>query len=169
MRLSTHAVCSIAHLPAAERAKIEALIGTAPIRNGRLFVDHPLLMIEPHPYGFAIHLGIFDDHPEQPEAISPELWALLILARLQDAEWLRFDRDEPPTTSLPIFADTGEAKAGSVTIHCDHCGSTKVERDACAHWDIAAQEWVLGAVFDAGYCRSCEADTRLVERRVAAV
>ena len=39
--------------------------------------------------------------------------------------------------------------AERMRIVCSWCGSAHVSRDAWASWDVAAQDWVLGAVFDA--------------------
>jgi hypothetical protein len=36
-------------------------------------------------------------------------------------------------------------------------------RDAWAEWDAAAQNWVLGSVYDCGYCHDCDAEARLEE------
>ncbi|WP_188054108.1 MULTISPECIES: hypothetical protein [unclassified Sphingosinithalassobacter] len=47
---------------------------------------------------------------------------------------------------------------------CERCGGTAVTRDAWAEWDVAAQAWVLSAVFDYAHCHECHRDTRLVER-----
>lgn len=50
-----------------------------------------------------------------------------------------------------------------VAIVCSTCGSDRVSRDAWADWDSRSQEWVLGSVFDAGFCHRCEGETRLTE------
>jgi hypothetical protein len=52
----------------------------------------------------------------------------------------------------------------TITIHCDHCGSENVFRDAFAAWNPQTQEWELAAVYDAATCEACENDTRLTER-----
>lgn len=44
----------------------------------------------------------------------------------------------------------------SVEIVCTWCEGTDVARDAWAVWDVARQEWVLGTVFDDGFCQTCE-------------
>jgi uncharacterized OB-fold protein len=54
-----------------------------------------------------------------------------------------------------------------IEIFCGKCGSTVVTRDAWAEWDVALQDWQLGAVYDYAYCHSCEAETRLEEREVS--
>lgn len=105
MRRIYMCVCSTAHLPADDRDAIEALIARAPRRRGRLVVEHPDLSIEAHQYGFAAHLGIFDDHIERPESVSPEFWRLLEHAHRSGARWIWFDCDEPPTDGLPVFED----------------------------------------------------------------
>jgi hypothetical protein len=51
-----------------------------------------------------------------------------------------------------------------ITIHCGACGSTDVRRDAWAEWDDEQQRWVLGQVFDFGYCCDCEGEASLIER-----
>lgn len=52
---------------------------------------------------------------------------------------------------------------------CAECGSTAVTRDAWAEWDEARQEWVLGAVFDDGFCHACEQAATLVEQPILTV
>jgi len=46
---------------------------------------------------------------------------------------------------------------------CNMCGGTTITRDAWAEWDVAAQQWVLGAAFDYAYCHNCEEECRLVD------
>lgn len=48
-----------------------------------------------------------------------------------------------------------------IKIVCGHCNSQNVRRDAWAEWDVAAQKWVLGAVFDHGHCEECEDESSL--------
>jgi hypothetical protein len=50
-----------------------------------------------------------------------------------------------------------------IDIICGTCGGRNVARDAWASWDVARQDWVLGAVFDYGHCHDCEGETRLIE------
>lgn len=50
-----------------------------------------------------------------------------------------------------------------ISMRCRTCGSADVMRDAWAEWDDALQAWVLGAVFDAAFCATCEADTSIDE------
>ena len=50
-----------------------------------------------------------------------------------------------------------------IAIICGTCGSDEVSRDAWANWDIGTQEWVLGSVFDDGFCHRCECESRLIE------
>jgi hypothetical protein len=50
-----------------------------------------------------------------------------------------------------------------IAIPCRVCGSSHVSRDAWADWDVASQSWVLGAVFDQGFCHQCEEEQRLEE------
>ena len=56
--------------------------------------------------------------------------------------------------------------APRITIACSVCDSSKVTRDAWAEWEVARQEWVLGAVYDQGFCHRCEEEQKLVERAV---
>ncbi|OAN58669.1 DUF5983 family protein [Sphingobium sp. TCM1] len=179
MRRFPVCACSTAHLPLAERDTIEGLIRNAPRKGGRIMVDHPLLSIEPHQYGFWIHLGLLDDWPERPDELSPEIWALLTHARKTGANWIGFDRDEPPCERFPVFPEitevapkesgdpaapvaTANRVAGKTTVRCASCGSADVMRDAWACWDDDTQDWVLGSVFDAAFCETCENDTTLV-------
>lgn len=53
-----------------------------------------------------------------------------------------------------------------VAICCSFCQSVDVRRDAFAEWDQFEQVWILGAVFDQGYCETCDGEARLVERMV---
>lgn len=53
--------------------------------------------------------------------------------------------------------------AEPIRIVCGSCGSTNVARDAWAEWDEERQEWVLQAVFDAGFCHRCEEEAKLIE------
>jgi len=50
---------------------------------------------------------------------------------------------------------------------CNICGGNSVARDAWATWDVEAQDWRLGAVFDYAYCHDCEDETKLEERSVS--
>lgn len=50
-----------------------------------------------------------------------------------------------------------------IQIVCGTCGSADVRRDAWAEWDTDKQDWVGGAVFDAGHCEVCEGETSLEE------
>ena len=54
-----------------------------------------------------------------------------------------------------------------IAIVCGTCGSDEVSRDAWANWDVTAQDWVLGAVFDYAQCQRCECETSLVEVEIA--
>jgi hypothetical protein len=51
-----------------------------------------------------------------------------------------------------------------ITIVCASCGGSNVMRDAWAEWDDSKQEWVLGTVFDAGFCADCDGESRLEEK-----
>jgi ribosomal protein S27AE len=46
---------------------------------------------------------------------------------------------------------------------CGKCGSDEVTRDAWAEWNVEAQGWGLGAVFEQAFCHRCQASTRIVE------
>ena len=177
MRRFPVCACSTAHLPCAEHDAIDRLIRHAPRRSGRIIVDHPILSIEAQQYGFWVHLGFMDDWTERPDALSPEFWALLVDARKGGANWLSFDRDESPSDRFPVFATVqGEATdkagetaiganpAGRITIRCSACGSAEVMRDAWARWDDDAQDWALGAMFDAAFCEACEKDATLSQQ-----
>ena len=51
-----------------------------------------------------------------------------------------------------------------IKIVCGKCGTENVRRDAWAEWDVVAQEWVLGAVYDQGFCEGeCEDEVTLIE------
>ncbi|MFD1104029.1 DUF5983 family protein, partial [Sphingobium olei] len=117
--------------------------------------------------------------PERPDELSPEIWALLTHARKTGANWISFDRDEPPCKRFPVFSEVTETAsedagdlaapvatanpvAGRTTVRCGSCGSADVMRDAWACWDDDTQDWVLGSVFDAAFCETCENDTTLV-------
>lgn len=54
-----------------------------------------------------------------------------------------------------------------IEIFCTTCQGTDVRRDAWAEWDTEKQEWVLGAIFDAGHCETCGGEARLEERPAA--
>ncbi|MDE0948094.1 MAG: hypothetical protein OSA39_14815 [Sphingobium sp.] len=177
MRRFPVCACSTAHLPRAENDAIDRLIQHAPRRSGRIIVDHPILSIEAHQYGFWVHLGFIDDWPDRPDGLSPEFWALLSDVRKAGANWLSFDRDEPPSDRFPVFAagqeeatgDAGESvnaanPAARITIRCSACGSAEVMRDAWARWDDDAQDWALGAMFDAAFCEACEKDATLSQQ-----
>ena len=49
---------------------------------------------------------------------------------------------------------------------CETCGSTDVSRDAWGDWDVEAQDWVLGTVFDYAHCHACDGETNIEERPV---
>ncbi|WP_235209786.1 hypothetical protein [Sphingobium sp. Ant17] len=57
MRRFPVCACSTAHLPRAENDAIDRLIQHAPRRSGRIIVNHPILSIEAHQYGFWVHLA----------------------------------------------------------------------------------------------------------------
>lgn len=53
--------------------------------------------------------------------------------------------------------------SGQIAIVCTRCGGDDVSRDAWANWDVKAQEWVLGAVFDYAHCHRCDGETSLID------
>jgi hypothetical protein len=50
-----------------------------------------------------------------------------------------------------------------IRIICGECGGTNVRRDAWAEWDERHQRWVLGSVFDQGFCEDCGDERSLDE------
>ncbi|WP_156143023.1 hypothetical protein [Sphingobium aquiterrae] len=112
-------ICSTAHLPADERAEIDALIARSPRRRGRVIVDHPDLSIEPHQYGFSVHLGFLDTPFERPDTLSPDLWGLLASAHDSGASWISFDCDEPPSSKFPTFEDDALRAVPPITLSQD--------------------------------------------------
>lgn len=182
MRRVPVCACSTSHLPIADREAIDQLIQSAPIRDGRILIDHPTLSIEPRRSGFSVHLGLFDDHPGRPDDVSSPMWALMLHARREGAAWLVFDADEPVSNLLPIYPTEAGRKwrlARAVSRYpCQHpprhhgesrstappVGAENVMRDAWAAWDDGAQDWALGALFDAAFCEDCETDATLVEQ-----
>lgn len=170
MRLAYHCILSTGHLPAAERDAFDLLIAAAPRRAGRLIIDHPVLTIEAHRYGFAVHLGLLEDHPERPEEVSPVLWEMQQRAASLGADWLWFDRDEPPRSDLPIFADLvqGQGYETPKVVLCEKCHGPDVLCDAALRWDDAAQDWTLVAILDPAWCDNCGDTHRLEIPRVDA-
>ena len=50
---------------------------------------------------------------------------------------------------------------------CKTCGSESVWRDATAVWNVAAQEWRLGADFSENeWCNQCDCETTIVEKEI---
>lgn len=43
---------------------------------------------------------------------------------------------------------------------CPYCGSEEVSSDAAVRWDKNANDWVVSAVYDGGYCDECENTTK---------
>ena len=52
---------------------------------------------------------------------------------------------------------------------CSDCNGTSVMRDAWAVWDKDEQDWVLGNVFDQGYCDTCDRETSIIEEVISDV
>ncbi len=50
-----------------------------------------------------------------------------------------------------------------VRMVCETCGSDNVMHDAWAVWNVATQEWELGATFDYAHCDRCEGETHIKE------
>lgn len=163
MRLACHCVLSTVHLPVADRNAFENLIAKAPRRAVRLIIDHPLLTIEAYRFGFAIHLGIFEDDPERPESVSLVLWDLMRRASSLGADWLWFDRDEPPRSDFPVFADEAASPMAPTckAVLCEKCRSVDLLCDASVRWDEAAQDWAIVAVLDPAWCDHCGDTHRL--------
>lgn len=106
MRRAALIVCSTAHLPVAERCRVDRLIADATRgADGRLKVDHPDLVIEPYAYGFFVHTCVVGCGGERPDDVSSELWAILTQAFDADVSWVLFDRDELASPDLPAFPD----------------------------------------------------------------
>ena len=61
-----------------------------------------------------------------------------------------------------MVADLIDSNA-PIRIACSSCGSTNVSRDAWASWDVKEQRWVLGTVFDDGFCQVCERESGLMD------
>ncbi|MEA3061350.1 MAG: hypothetical protein QOJ94_1131 [Sphingomonadales bacterium] len=55
-----------------------------------------------------------------------------------------------------------------IDIVCRDCGGNSVARDAWAEWDVETQDWVLGPVFDQGFCYDCDREARLDEAETVA-
>lgn len=49
---------------------------------------------------------------------------------------------------------------------CGHCGRENVMHDAWAEWDTKTQKWVLGTIFDAGFCADCDGPSTLKEIKI---
>lgn len=60
------------------------------------------------------------------------------------------------------MSETESTSAPMVPV-CRYCGSADINRDAWAVWDIAKQDWELGATFDASECRACGAEMKWLE------
>jgi hypothetical protein len=173
MRLTHTCVCSTAHLPVQERRAFDELIDSSPRRSGRISVDHPVLSIETHQFGFAVHLGLLEDQPDRPPEVSDVLWALMVRATSLGAEWLSFDDEEGTAVDLAVFPDQppaaqpgtekndNSANPERQTVRCATCGSPDVVCDASVQWDVDNLTWRLAQVFDAAWCDVCERDVEL--------
>lgn len=54
-----------------------------------------------------------------------------------------------------------------ITMRCATCGGDQVMRDAWAVWDDRSEAWILGAVFDAGFCDACGGEVTIQEVELA--
>ena len=59
----------------------------------------------------------------------------------------------------------GNSAPGLVMV-CGKCGSDEVTRDAWAEWNVGAQAWALGALFEQAFCHRCQASTRIEGARI---
>jgi len=57
----------------------------------------------------------------------------------------------------------GGGKEPRIQMACEECGSTLVTRDAWAEWNLDAQDWELGAIYDYAFCHKCERETHIEE------
>lgn len=48
---------------------------------------------------------------------------------------------------------------------CPRCGSSEIERDAFAKYDVGLQKWVLSGVLDHMACSKCDEDN-IVEVKI---
>ncbi|MEA3044366.1 MAG: hypothetical protein QOH47_2204 [Sphingomonadales bacterium] len=71
--------------------------------------------------------------------------------------------DASRATAASSPSNAARTSSARVDFLCRQCGGNAVTRDAWAEWDIAEQEWVLGAAFDYAYCHDCQEETRLDE------
>ena len=53
-----------------------------------------------------------------------------------------------------------------ITINCPHCGGESILADACARWNVEAQEWGLCTVYDDKTCDDCGIEVSAEERSV---
>jgi hypothetical protein len=58
---------------------------------------------------------------------------------------------------------TDAGKEPRIQMVCEECGSTLVTRDAWAEWNVDAQDWELGAIYDYAFCHKCERETNIEE------
>jgi hypothetical protein len=70
---------------------------------------------------------------------------------------------EPDRGHVQVHVPSPARAEPRIDIVCAGCGGNSVTRDAWAEWDADAQDWVLGSVFDQGFCHDCEEETRLEE------
>ncbi len=56
-----------------------------------------------------------------------------------------------------------------ITKVCPECGSTEIDRDATACWDVESQAWVIAGLQDGFYCADCDSNLRDVEDKIIEV
>jgi len=50
---------------------------------------------------------------------------------------------------------------------CEACGSEQITRFAWAEWDLEAQEWQIGAIFEFAFCHNCRGSARVEAQPLA--
>jgi type II secretory ATPase GspE/PulE/Tfp pilus assembly ATPase PilB-like protein len=58
-------------------------------------------------------------------------------------------------------AMAGDGEQRRVRMVCDACRSEGVTRYGWAEWNVEAQEWRIGAVFDHAFCHRCRSSTHV--------
>ena len=106
MELNLFAAVSTVHVPASARQTIDTMLAAAtPDHSGRVQLEFAGLPLEPHHFGFWLHIGdpelLGQHHPDRTGAFD----RLLNRAANAGAIWVLFDRDAPPAPDLPQFPD----------------------------------------------------------------